>query len=302
MMQRLKSIGRRFLSGKRRLVPLLVLAGLLVLFASMPLPDPLFQKDTGTVVLDRNGKILRMFLDDREQWQMPPDPNHDIPEKLEQAILLKEDRHFYLHPGVNPIAVARAMYQNVREQHIVSGASTITMQLARMIKPKPRTIGNKVLEMCQAVKIELRLGKREILRTYLDHAPFGGNIIGYRAATLKYFGKQAHQLTWSEAATLAVIPNAPGIIGPAANAGLLKEKRDALLRRLAENKTIDPSTLRASLREPVPGSILPTPMLAPHATRLVRTTAHSGWIHTSLDADLQQHVSELVGRHAEVLP
>lgn len=284
----------------RRFFPAGAALALLLLYLAVPLPDPLFPTDSGTVVLDRNGRILRMFLDDRQQWHMPPDPDSGIPDKLETAILLKEDRFFHYHPGVNPVSVLRALVQNIRAGGVVSGASTITMQLARMMEPKPRTLGNKILETLQAVKMEIRFTKKEILRHYLEHAPFGGNIVGYRAASLKYFGKHNHQLTWAQAATLTVIPNAPGLLAPGTNPVQLKQKRDRLLKRLHDAGYLDSTTLVAALRERVPDQLPAAPMLAPHAARLLHNQQGTGWIRTSLDVDLQRHVHELVRRHADV--
>ncbi len=292
---------KRFRSGRfwlRLTLPVLLL---LTVYVCIPVPEPLFPADSGTVVLDRDGNILRVFLDKHQQWQIPSDPGHEIPEKLEQAILLKEDRFFYYHPGVNPLSVCRAIVQNIRAGRIVSGASTITMQLTRIMDPKARTFPNKFLEMLQALKIEIRHTKQDILRQYLEHAPFGGNIVGYRTAALKYFGKDGCQLTWSEAATLAVIPNAPGILAPGMDTHLLNSERNRLLRKLNEAGYMDGSTLATAIREPVPGSVLPSPMSAPHVTRLLHQTYGPGWIRTSLDSNLQRQAQQLTKRHADML-
>ena len=203
---------------------------LLVFYLLIPLPSPLFQPDYSHVVLDADGKILRVFLNKKEQWCFPPDADAAVPEKLKISVLQYEDGHFYSHPGVDPIALVRAVVQNLKSGRIESGASTVTMQVARLMKPKSRTYLNKLLEMLQAVKIELVYSKEDILHFYLNHAPYGGNIVGYRAASLRYFRKMPYQLTWSEAAVLAVLPNAPGLISPVADREQLKRKRNRLLK------------------------------------------------------------------------
>jgi len=193
---------------------LICLTGLSLFYIVIPLPDPLFKDDYSTVILDDDDQILRIFLNSDEQWCFPPNPDLSVPDKLKIAVLQFEDRYFYRHPGVNHLAILRALYQNIVSGKIKSGASTITMQLARLLQPKRRTYLNKFLETLQSLKIELRYSKEDILRLYLDHAPYGGNVIGYQAAALRYFRRLPEKLTWGQAATLAVLPNAPGLISP----------------------------------------------------------------------------------------
>jgi penicillin-binding protein 1C len=160
---------------------------LLVFYFSIPVPDPVFKEDYSTVILDENNEILRVFLNHEEQWCFPPDDAKQIPEKLKQAVLFYEDQYFFWHPGFNPVAILRAMYQNISGGEIVSGASTITMQVARLMRPKQRTYLNKILEILQSIKLEIRYSKNKILKLYLDHAPYGGNIVGYQAAAIRYY-------------------------------------------------------------------------------------------------------------------
>lgn len=169
--------------------------------------------------------------------------------------------------------MARAVYQNARSWQRISGASTITMQVARLMQPKPRTIKNKLIEMIQALKIEWRYSKDEILKLYLLHAPYGSNIIGYRTASLRYFGKEPENLSWAEAATLAVLPNNPANVNPAQNAEQLKLKRDQLLLKLYQEEIIDQATYELAAAEPLPEGQRPFPLSAPHlAERLQRHT------------------------------
>ena len=279
---------------------LFILAGALLLFFAVPLPSPLFQRQYSTRILDADGEILRVFLNQNQQWLLPPG-TQPPPEKLERALLLFEDRYFYYHPGVNPVALVRALWQNISQGKIVSGASTLTMQVARLIRPKARTPGNKLLEIAQAVKIELLYSKKEILAAWLNHAPFGGNIIGYQAAALRYFGKTPGQLSWAEAATLAVLPNAPGLISPEKSPALLRRKRDRLLYRLLQTGAIDSSTYHLALLEPVPTRVLAFPVLAPHLSRMLHQRHGGGSIRTTLKRDIQQHAELLVRQYSERL-
>ncbi len=271
---------------------------LAVLYLFIPLPDPLFAPDYSTVVLDEEGRLLRVFLNGDQQWCFPP-RNLSIPEPLEKAVLCFEDRHFYTHPGANPFSLLRALYQNISSGEIISGASTITMQVARLMRPKERTYFNKALEILQALKIELHYSKQEILSLYLNHAPYGSNIIGYQAASLRYFQKIPEHLTWGEAATLAVLPNTPGLISPLADRDRLRTKRNRLLKALVDEETIDGETYRLALLEPVPNTSKPFRMIAPHLTQFLkdREAGKSATITTTIRQELQQLIEALVKQH-----
>ena len=287
----------------KRLKSLLITFAILIIgYLSLPLPKPIFQPDYSTVVLDKDGKILRAFLNQTEQWQLPPDSSN-IPDKLKTAVIEFEDRYFYYHPGVNPFSIVQASFKNISSAKIISGASTLTMQVARLMKPKRRTFANKFVEILQALKIELWYSKEQILQLYLNHAPYGGNIRGYRTASLRYFRKMPDQLTWAEAAMLAVLPNAPGLISPQVNRAQLQEKRDGLLLQLKENGTIDNETYRLAKLEPVPEGSNPIEMHAPHAARLLKRNDSSkhGIIHTTLDKDLQIQTELLLKQHMDFL-
>ena len=291
-----KSRYRRFVA-----ITATVLAALLLAVILTPVPDPLFPDRYSTVVKDRNGRIMRVFLNPDEQWLLPPEPDTSVPKKLEQALLTAEDRWFFHHPGINPFSVARAAWQDIRAGRIVSGASTLTMQLARISRPKRRTIPNKLLEMLQAVKIEWRYDKKTILRMYLDHAPFGGNVIGVRAAAWKTFGKPPEKLTWSQAATLAVLPNAPGLISPRNGHRLLKEKRNRLLRKLFKRSLIDASILRNALAEPVPAKNHPFPTVAAHLSRRLHARFPGRTVSTTIDPDIQHTANALTRNYLNYL-
>ncbi len=287
----------------RRKVSLALLPGGLALLLFLAPPGPPFAPDYSTLVVDEDGHLLRAFLNQRQQWCFPPRAEQPIPVALKTSVLHFEDRNFYHHIGLNPASLIRALYQNIAAGRIVSGASTLTMQVTRLARPKERTYFNKALEILQALRLELYYSKEEILRLYLDHAPYGGNIVGYRAASLRYFQKGPEHLTWGEAATLAVLPNAPGLVSPQANPERLRHKRDRLLHRLRNAGEIDASTCALALLEPVPTGAHSPPLLAPHLAQLLKDQQpeSSGIIRTTLRHDLQQKMAELVARHLELL-
>ena len=279
-------------------------------YAAIPLPSPLFPNNYSTVVLGDSSAtrmhvspILRVFLNRDEQWCLPPSATQKIPAKLTTAVLTYEDQYFYYHPGINLVAVARAIYQNLTAGRTVSGASTITMQVTRLMRPKKRSYFNKILEIFQALKIELHYPKNDILKLYLDHAPYGGNVIGYMAASLRYFGKLPTELTWGEAATLAVLPNAPGLISPDIDPAGLRKKRDRLLKKLYQKKIVDRGVLQLSLLEPVPSGSRGFPMLAPHLSQFLKEKngKNGGVIQTTIQPALQKQVEQLLKQQTDYL-
>lgn len=273
----------------------------LAFYQLVPLPHPLFEDDYSTIVTDRRGQLLRVYLNEEEQWILPPDPSLPIPKRLRETVLAFEDRYFFHHPGVNPGAILRALYQNLTSGRRVSGASTITMQVARLIRPKPRTIRSKILEALQALAVEMRYSKEEILRLYLNHAPYGGNIRGYRAASLKYFAKSATELTWAEAATLAVLPNAPRLSPDVAGPDALEDRRNELLKRLREFGIIDRHAAGLATEEEVPRAARPLPVWAPHLCDYARSLEDSDRIATTIDLELQKRLESMVEFHSAYL-
>ncbi len=258
-------------------------------------------QDYSTIILDENKEILRVFLNKSEQWCFPPDPEMEIPSKLETAVLQYEDRYFYYHPGVNPFALLRALFLNIKHRIIISGGSTLTMQVARLTDPKSRTIPNKIYEILQAFKLELKYSKKDILKLYLDHAPYGRNIIGIQAASRKYYYKEPQNLTWSEAATLAVLPNSPGLISPGKNQQRLINKRNRLLGKLFKKKIIDEETLELSLLEPVPNTVHTFPISAPHISQYLKSKNRENIIKTTLNCGKQQQLEQILEQHSDFL-
>jgi len=191
---------------------LLVAAGLFYYFS---LPDPLFTTPYATVLEDQRGNLLSARIAEDGQWRFPA--SDTVSEKFRQAILHFEDQYFYRHPGFNPFSLARALYQNAKAGRVVSGGSTLTMQVIRMSRKKPRTLPEKVGEIVLATRLELALTKGEILALYASQAPFGGNVVGLDAAAWRYFSTHPEQLSWAQSALLAVLPNSPALIYPGKN-------------------------------------------------------------------------------------
>lgn len=264
------------------------------------LPEQLFDDSTSTVLLDRNGELLGAHIAEDEQWRFPE--CEKVPYKFEKCIVQFEDRTFYDHWGVSPKGVARALWQNLSSGDRVSGGSTLTMQLIRLTrKNPPRTYPEKVYEMILATRIEFSYSKKEILRLYASHAPFGNNVVGLDAAAWRFFGRPADQLSWAESATLAVLPNAPGLIYPGKNHKLLEAKRNRLLRRLKKVGYISQSEYELAILEKLPSKPHPLPSLAPHLLQKCILTGKKGQVvRTTLDKELQKQAIQLLDNHATI--
>ena len=217
-------------------------AGALLLLAFWLLvPVVPFDDALSTVVLDRDGELLGASIATDGQWRFGV--AGAVPDKFAAAITCFEDRRFYWHPGVDPLALARAAALNLRRGRVVSGGSTLTMQVVRLSrKGQPRTLVEKAIETTLALRLTLSLSKRQVLGLYAAYAPFGGNTVGLDAAAWRYFGREARQLSWAETATLAVLPNAPSLVHPGRNRGLLLAKRNRLLDALRDRGAIDGMT------------------------------------------------------------
>jgi len=265
------------------------------------LPDKLFNNSTSTVLLDKDGNLLGAKIAADGQWRFSP--GRVVPQKFEECLIQFEDRDFYSHPGISAKGIGRAIVQNAKNKRVVSGGSTLTMQLARIMrKNPPRTITEKAIEMLLATRMEIRYSKKEILNFYASHAPFGNNVVGLEAAAWRYFGRSADKLSWAESATLAVLPNAPGLIYPGKNHKRLLDKRNRLLKRLYEIKAIDETTYQLSLEEPLPDKPLPLPQSAPHLlARLIKEGYKGQTINSSLDNNLQEKATALLEAHSNFL-
>lgn len=251
------------------------------------LPEPLFKTPYSTVILDRNDALLNVGISADEQYRFPVGR---VPEKFKKAIICFEDQYFEYHPGISPIGIARAFYLNIKEQRIVSGASTLSMQVIRLMKGrKGKKWSDKCLEMILATRLELRYSKDEILALYAAHAPFGGNIVGIEAASWRYFGKTLEDLTWAEAATLAVLPNAPALIHPGKNRHTLLKKRNQLLKTLYLKGHFNKDVYLLSLDELLPDQPQPFPNHAFHLLQKYQNQhPKGGYFKTSIDLNIQK--------------
>ncbi|KAB2936959.1 MAG: penicillin-binding protein 1C, partial [Rhodocyclaceae bacterium] len=211
-----------------RTLRLVLAAGLaLLLLADLLWPPPLPGRAArhAQLVLARDGTPLRAFPDRRHIWRHPVRLEEVSPYYIE-ALLGFEDRYFYLHPGVNPVALLRAAGQWIASGRIVSGGSTLTMQVARLLEPMPHTVPGKLRQMARALQLELRLSKRDILELYLTFAPMGGVLEGVEAASRAYLGKPSLRLTPAEAALLAALPQSPSLLRPDRDAARARQARD----------------------------------------------------------------------------
>ena len=272
-----------------------------VLDRLFPLPLP---ADGGgsTVVLARDGTPLRAFPDADGIWRYPVTPDAVSPLYLE-AVLTYEDRWFRLHPGVNPFALARASAQRIRHGRTVSGGSTLTMQVARILDPHSRNAFGKLKQILRALQLEAHLSKDEILTLYLNHAPFGGTIQGVEAASWAYLGKSSKRLSHAEAALLAVLPQAPSRLRPDRNAALAQRYRDKLLARLRELERWDATTVQDAQRETVAARTLDPPLdAALLAQRLRSALPHRRSIRSTIDRELQAAMEARVSGYLARLP
>lgn len=263
------------------------------------LPRPLFNEVYSATLADRNGMLLGARIARDGQWRFPL--NDDVPEKYAAALVAFEDRRFYLHPGIDPLSTVRAFWQNLRSGRVVSGGSTITMQVIRLARNNPRRhVGEKMLEMFLATRLDASKSKQEILALYAAHAPFGGNVVGVETASWRYFGKQPNQLSWAEAATLAVLPNSPALIHPGRNRQRLIDKRNRLLLKLQQLGYFDALTCELAQSEPLPDAPLALPHTAPHLLdRFMAASDNAQHFQSTLDGNLQQQVSAILARRQE---
>lgn len=265
------------------------------------LPSPLFKSKTSTVLEDSKGVLLAAKIADDGQWRFPL--TKKLPQKFIECIIQFEDRGYYTHWGVSPTAIGRAIKQNIEAKKTVSGGSTITMQVIRMSrKGQKRTFFEKFIEIILATRLEFSCSKKEILSLYASNAPFGSNVVGIDAASWRYFGREPSKLSWAEAATLAVLPNAPSLIYPGKNQERLLKKRNRLLDQLFVAKIIDKETCELSKQEPLPGKPHAIPQIAPHLLQRATKENFSGQrIISTLDGHLQERVNTIIENHHKIL-
>ncbi|WP_145663586.1 penicillin-binding protein 1C [Chitinophaga polysaccharea] len=265
------------------------------------LPRQLFTTATSYVLEDSNGDLLNASIAPDGQWRFPY--NAHVPEKFKKCIVAYEDKRFYYHWGVDPLAISRAISQNIRGKKVVSGGSTLTMQVIRLSRNQPRNIWQKMVEAILATRLEFAASKNKIIALYAANAPFGGNVVGLEAAAWRYYGRKADLLSWGEMAALAVLPNSPALVHPGRNRAILLSKRNQLLDKLHRQHSIDSITCQLAKLEPLPDQPLPLPQDAPHLLDLFRRDYQQQKsdaptrIKTTVVADLQRNTTAIAERY-----
>jgi len=265
------------------------------------LPSTLFKDPYSTVLEDYQGELLSAAIASDGQWRFPE--MDTVPEKFATALVTYEDKRFWSHPGVDVLSFGRAMKQNFDAAEVISGGSTLDMQVIRLSrKGKDRTVFEKMIESVLATRLELRYSKEEVLSLYASHAPFGGNVVGLEAACWRYFGRDPNELSWAEAAMLAVLPNSPSLIHPGKNREKLLTKRNRLLDKLKVTNVIDQFTYELAIAEPIPEQPHPLPRYARHLLTHAIQDGHTGEkIKTTVQLGLQNRIEQVLDDHYQRL-
>ncbi len=282
----------------------LILIGVFAAWVVSLGPLPLAQaRQVSTTIVDRNGKLLRAYAMADGRWRLPVDAKTGVDPGYLKLLLAYEDRRFYSHSGVDPFALGRAALQLITRGHIVSGGSTITMQLARLMEPRrERSVYAKLRQMVRALEIERQLNKDQILDLYLALAPFGGNLEGVRAASIAYFGKEPKRLSLAESALLVALPQSPETRRIDRYPDIARAARDRVLDRMVEDGRVSEEEAAVAKAAPVPRLRRPMPILAPHsADQAIATVKDADVIRLTLDSSLQKVLEALARDRALAL-
>ena len=258
------------------------------------LPRQLFHVPYSTVVTDRNEELLGARIASDGQWRFPP--RKTTHEKIKQCLITFEDKHFYHHWGVNPLSTGRALYQNLKNKRVVSGGSTLTMQTIRLARNKPRTIGEKVIEMIWATRLEFRTSKEEILSMYVSHAPFWRKCSRTGCCCWRYFGHSAEDLSWAESAMLVVLPMPPAMIHLSKGRKTLLSKRNRLLKQLLKKRLLMRPPMNWLSAEPLPDEPQPLPQIAPTWLPAFIKERNGLYTRSTIDKGIQTHIESLAER------
>ena len=235
-----------------------------LLFSLLDLLFPVpVSRDYSTIIEAEDGTVLSTFLTNDDKWRMYT-KLEEITPTVQKAFINKEDRWFYWHFGINPVSVARAFYINTIQHRRTSGASTITMQVARMLEPKERTVFSKIKEIFRALQLEMNFSKKEILQFYLNLVPYGGNIEGVKSAAFIYFGKSPAQLSLAEVTTLTIIPNRPTTLTLGRKNAYIQEERNRWLKKFRKRHVFKEEDITDALEEPLIAFRRSPPKYAPH--------------------------------------
>ncbi len=292
-----------FRLSKKRILSVLkktgvVIASLFILFFLFnwifPLPAP---PDYSTVITDNKGEVINAFLTRDEKWRMKTELN-EISPLLRKTIVAKEDKYFYAHPGVNPLAIGRAFFKNLIRMKRTSGASTISMQVARAMEPRKRNIWNKAIDAFRALQLELKYSKDEILQLYLNLVPYGGNIEGVKSASQLYFRKNPDHLSLAEITALSIIPNRPSSLVIGKNNDRIIEERNKWLRQFAKEKIFTEKEIEDALAEPLTATRGTVPHYIPHLAYKLKKQRTS--LQTTIDLNMQLKTEKLVEDYVRV--
>ena len=279
---------------------LIAIVGSFLLFIFLnwlfPLPDKV---EYSTIVTDNKGEVIHAFLTRDQQWRMKTELS-EISPLLRKTIIEKEDRYFYRHLGVNPFAMARAFVKNILRGRRTSGASTITMQVARSLEPRQRTYWAKAIEVFRAFQLEWKYTKDEILQLYLNKVPYGGNIQGVKSASILYFNKNPDHLSLAEITALSIIPNRPSSLVMGRNNGRIVEQRNKWLRRWAASGIFTPAEIADALAEPLTASRGSVPGYVPQLAWRLKKKGDP-IIHTYIEMNKQLKIEKLVKDYSRTL-
>jgi len=263
-----------------------------------PLP---INEDYSRMVYSSDNKLLYATLNKQDKWRMKCNLSEITP-VLRTTIIEKEDAYFWVHPGINPISIMRALFNNVIQGKRTSGASTITMQVARLLEPKERTYLGKIQEIFRAIQLELTYSKSEILQMYLNLAPYGGNIEGIKSAAWFYLDQKPQTLSLAQIVTLSIIPNNPNMIKPGADFSKILKVRNHWLDYFKKESIFDSNLIEDAKLEPLNFQRQQRPMMAPHLSwRLINKYPDSLEIHTNINAEIQRKSEELVKNYTASL-
>ena len=272
---------------------LLMFVGINLLF---PLPDRVAYS---TIITDNKGEVIHAYLSADDKWRMKTTLS-EISPLLKTTIIQKEDRYFYYHAGINPLAIGRAVVRNILHLKRTSGASTITMQVARALEPKSRNFSNKIIEVFRAWQLEWKYNKEEILQLYCNLLPYGGNIEGVKAASLLYFKKNPDHLSLAEITALCIIPNRPSSLVPGKNNEAIARERNRWLKKFAADRVFTQKEIQDALTEPFDASRGRVPKLIPHLAYQLQKNG-GPVIESSIDMNIQMKSEKLVMDYSRIL-
>lgn len=292
------TIQKTILLVKRFVIVIAICFSLLVLFNYLfPLPDKI---EYSTVITDDKGELINAFLTNDEKWRMKTGLN-EISPLLRKTIIAKEDKYFYYHTGINPLAIARASFNNVIQRKRTSGASTITMQVARALERRERTWLAKFIESFRALQLEWRYSKNEILQLYLNLVPYGGNIEGVKAASFLYFGKNPDHLSLAEITALSIIPNRPSTLVIGKNNDLIIKERNQWLHHFAKEKIFSSWQIETALSEPLTATRTTFPHYAPHLSYKLKKLTGEILVKTHINLNTQLKIEKLTADYVRQL-